>query len=99
MVANNSQPRGKLFSLGEVVATPAALAALTRSGESPATFIHRHAAGDWGEVCDHDRGANEWALANDGRLLSVYTTKQGEKLWIITEADRSVTTVLLPEDY
>ena len=61
--------------------------------------LDRHARGDWGEPCDEDRQANDDALKNGGRLLSVYRTKEGTKFWIITEADRSATTVLLPEDY
>ena len=61
--------------------------------------IYRHARGDWGEVCEEDRQSNEEALARGMRLLSVYRTPDGVKFWIITEADRSVTTVLLPEDY
>jgi hypothetical protein len=61
--------------------------------------INRHARGDWGEVCEEDRQSNEDALTHGGRLLSVYRTPEGVKFWIITEADRSVTTVLLPEDY
>lgn len=94
MIATN-----KPFPLGQVVATPGALEALARSGQSPADFLDRHAAGDWGDVDEHDRQANEDALVNDERLLSVYHTKQGERIWVITERDRSVTTLLLPNEY
>lgn len=59
----------------------------------------RHSRGDWGEVDEHDRQANEDALKDNARLLSVYRSADGTKFWVITEADRSVTTVLLPEDY
>ena len=61
--------------------------------------INRHLAGDWGDVCPPDWQANEDALKNGGRLLSVYHTQGGVKFWIITEADNSATTVLLPSDY
>ena len=59
----------------------------------------RHMAGDWGEVDAEDKAANDLALMDGSRLLSAYTTTKGQKLWIITEADRSVTTILLPSDY
>ena len=61
--------------------------------------IVRHATGDWGEVCEEDRAANDYALEHDLRLLSSYTDRLRTKFWIITEADRSATTVLLPDDY
>lgn len=61
--------------------------------------VTRHLAGDWGELCDEDRVANELALAEGGRLFSSYTQEGLQKIWIITEWDRSVTTVLLPEEY
>ncbi|HJN08637.1 MAG TPA: type I restriction endonuclease subunit M [Pirellulaceae bacterium] len=61
--------------------------------------LARHAAGDWGDVDEHDRSANEMALKDGSRLFSVYHAKDGTKFWIITEANRSSTTVLLPEDY
>ena len=87
------------FALGQLVATPGALAALTEAGQSPQAFIARHVGGDWGECCDEDRLANDQALLHDERLLSVYRTAMNVKLWIITEADRSSTCILLPEDY
>jgi hypothetical protein len=98
MVANNQTPR-PLFALGRLVATPAALAAIARSGESAAVFFRRHAAGDWGDVCVDDKKLNDDAVAAGERILSSYLTKKGEKIWIITEADRSVSTLLLPDDY
>ena len=93
---NPSQPR---FKLGRVVATPGALAALEKSGESASAFIKRHHVGDWGEVCTEDAEANEEALLSGERVFSVYHTAKNEKLYVITEADRSSTCVLLPEEY
>jgi len=87
------------FPLGKIVATPAALEALARAGQSPWDFLARHQQGDYGEVCEEDRRENELALQQGFRLLSVYTTLAGEKLWVITESDRSLTTLLLPADY
>jgi len=61
--------------------------------------LNRHVDCDWGDVCDEDRAQNEWALENEARLMSVYDSVAGERFWIITEADRSSTTILLPSDY
>jgi hypothetical protein len=83
--------------LGQTVATPAALRVLTRPDIAAA--LRRHAAGDWGDVDAHDRTANDDALRTGERLLSVYRAANGTAFWVITEADRSVTTVLLPDDY
>jgi hypothetical protein len=88
-----------LFSLGHLVATPAALAAIARSGESARVFFGRHAAGDWGDVCEEDKKLNDQAVSAGERLLSSYRTTKGEKIWIISDADRSATTLLLPDDY
>ena len=85
------------FSLGQMVATPNALSQLTHG--DILTALGRHVKGDWGQVCDEDRQENELSLKQGFRLLSVYAGANGTKFWIITEADRSVTTVLLPEDY
>ena len=87
------------FSLGQIVATPGALEAMSESGQVPAQFIARHVAGDWGEVCDEDKRLNDGALVDDSRILSAYTTAKGEKVWVITEADRSSTCILLPAEY
>jgi hypothetical protein len=87
------------FRLGKLVATPGALAALTEAGQSPMQFVSRHLQGDWGDCCEEDRQANEDALRNGDRLFSVYRTAKGVKLWVITEADRSSTCILLPEEY
>ena len=85
------------FRLGRIVATPNALSQLAE--EDIHRSIQRHQAGDWGDVSTDDREANEQALIEDARLWSVYQAGNGVKFWIITEADRSITTVLLPEDY
>jgi hypothetical protein len=85
------------FRLGHIISTPNALARL--SEEDILTGIQRHQAGDWGDVDDHDRLANERALAAGTRLLSVYHAANGTKFRLITEHDRRTTTVLLPEDY
>jgi hypothetical protein len=87
------------FSLGQLVATPGALAAVEQSGDNLACFIRRHVQGDWGELCADDIRENEFSVANGLRLLSAYRLKDGTKIWVITEADRSATTVLLPEEY
>jgi hypothetical protein len=85
------------FQLGRTVITRNALDRLTN--DDVQTALARHGAGDWGEVCPEDRQENEFSLREDYRLLSVYQSSAGEKFWIITEADRSATTVLMPEDY
>jgi hypothetical protein len=85
------------FRLGHIVATPNALSHLTN--EDVLKGIQRHQAGDWGDVCEQDRKENELSLESGYRLLSVYHATNGTKFWIITEADRSATTILLPEDY
>ena len=84
--------------LGRVVATPGALEALSDAGEHPLSYIARHAMGDWGELCGFDRWQNEIALCDGYRAFSSYETPVGH-VWVITEADRSVTIILLPEEY
>jgi hypothetical protein len=93
-----------LFSLGQVVATPAVLKAFERTGETPQTFLSRHARGDWGTVSAEDARANTRALKDGSRIFSAYKLKDGQKFWIITEAVgdddcRASTCVLLPDDY
>ncbi len=88
-----------LFSLGHIVATPGALAALENAGELPQLYLQRHVRGDWGEIPDEDREENELSLKEGFRIISSYRTSQGVRLWVITEADRSSTCVLLPEEY
>jgi hypothetical protein len=88
-----------MFPLGRILATPGALRALERANQSAAEFLARHSARDWGELDGEDIAENEYSLAHGFRLLSNYKTAASERLWIITEADRSVTTLLLPEEY
>ena len=85
------------FPLGRTVITRGALDAL--DGEEVLAGIARHARGDWGDLGSEDKVANDDALRVGARLLSAYHTDGGRKFWIITEADRSITTVLLPEEY
>jgi len=87
------------FPLGKLVATPDALDALAQSAQSPADFLSRHVRGDWGEVCEEDKQANDDALVHGERVLSAYRTLKDVRIWIITEADRSSTCILLPENY
>jgi len=87
------------FELGQIVATPGALAALKKAGQQPSEFLTRHINRDWGDLDEEDRKENEYGLEHGFRLLSAYKTNAGDRLWIITEADRSVTTFLLPEEY
>jgi hypothetical protein len=90
--------KGK-FALGQIVATQGAERALEESGEEAETFVQRHAQGDWGELGEHDRKENERALRHNTRLFSCYKTARGETLYVITEWDRSVTTILLADEY
>jgi hypothetical protein len=88
---------GTKFPLGQTVITSNALEQLTQDDVLRA--LKRHAAGDWGEVCHEDAQENELSLREGFRILSAYQSSVGVKFWIITEADRSATTVLMPEDY
>lgn len=87
------------LELGKVVATPGAIAALEEAGESALGYIQRHASRDWGDVPPEDWEENEFSIKRELRVLSSYALQNGTKIWIITEADRSVTTILLPEEY
>jgi hypothetical protein len=104
MVAQPARPKPR-FQLGRLVATPGAIAAMQRSHDDPLTFIERHRRGDWGDVCADDARLNDEAIAHEGdadlqsRVLSSYRTSGGETLWVITEADRSSTAILLPDEY
>nr|WP_315538687.1 type I restriction endonuclease subunit M [uncultured Comamonas sp.] len=110
MTLMSNAPR---FALGQIVATPCALDLLEQTGFSALALISRHVHGDWGDCCDEDKATNELSVQRHMRVMSVYRLVDAERLlqtpqdkrsslptvWIITEADRSVTTLLLPEDY
>ena len=87
------------FALGQTYITPGAEVALMISGQTAIEFLRRHMSCDWGELSDDDIAENELSLKQGFRLLSNYQTGKGQQLWIITEADRSATTVLLPSEY
>ena len=87
------------FYLGRVFSTPGAVEALAESNQHPLEFLQRHVSGDWGEVCEEDKRENELSIREGLRILSAYSTTRGTKLWVITEADRSSTTILLPSEY
>jgi hypothetical protein len=98
------RPQAKLnvgvFSLGQVVSTPGALNALNENGKDIAEYLQRHVNGDWGDLGDEDKQTNDAAVISaEDRILSAYILPDKTKVWIITEWDRSVTTVLLPEEY
>lgn len=95
----NSLPIIPLFPPGRIVATPGALALLEEANKSPSEFLSRHLRGDWGDLCQDDKAENELSLKHGFRLLSSYPVTDTDNLWIITEADRSVTTLLLPSEY
>ena len=89
-----------LFDLGLVVATPGALALLEDCCVNPEELLSRHQSGNWGDVDEYDRLENNYAVENGLRIMSVYTLPDSrEVVWVITERDRSVTTLLLPEEY
>ncbi len=92
-------PKNPLFKLGRLLMTPGAMEELQASGESPWTFLARHMTGDWGEVDAEDKALNDAAVKDGTSILSAYAISKGVRLWIITEADRSATTVLLPDEY
>ncbi len=87
------------FAVGQVVATPGALEALQEAGHQPLEFLTRHVQGDWGDLGDDDKKANDQALVTGARLLSAYDLRNSDRIWILTEADRSATTLLLPSEY
>ena len=97
--------RRHVFSLGRLLATPGALEAFKRAGQQPSVFLHRHQSGDWGDLGTEDKQANDASVRHEGkpdqqqRILSAYKLSDSTKVWIITEWDRSITTILLPEEY
>ena len=93
------------FRLGKTVITPGAIEALSKSNQLPDSFLQKHQNGEWGKLCEEDANLNNEAIAHEGeegkqmRVMSVYKTNKNETIWIITERDRSVTTLLLPSEY
>jgi hypothetical protein len=88
-----------LFDLGQLVATPGALTVLEKAGQNPMEFLSRHVTGDWGEIPEEDKQENQFSLEQGFRLLSSYRTTAGDRVWVITEGNRSHTTLLLPDEY
>ena len=88
---------GRLFALGQIVITRRAQNVLSSRDLNEALI--RHLEGDWGQVCESDRQLNDSAIQDGGRIMSEYCSGSGVRFWIITEYDRSVTTILLPSDY
>jgi len=88
-----------LFPPGQIVATPGALETLARANQTPNEFLLPHVSGDWGDMDAQDRAENMYSLKQGFRVMSSYRTKSGDMLWLITEADRASTTLLLPEEY
>ncbi|HEV8430099.1 MAG TPA: hypothetical protein VGQ41_19510 [Pyrinomonadaceae bacterium] len=98
--SNTTRPNiGARFALGETFITPGAQEALDIAGQTVIQFLRRHMSGDWGELSGDDAQENELSITEGLRLLSSYRTAKGQKIWIITEADRSATTILLPSEY
>ena len=87
------------FELGQTLITPGARDAIEEAGQAPHEFLLRHGAGDWGELSDDDRKENELSVEHGFRILSAYTTSKGQRVLVITEADRRATTILLSEEY
>jgi hypothetical protein len=88
-----------LLELGEVVATPGALKALAVAQVEPRALLARHRGGDWGEIPPEDARENRRSLEHGWRVISSYPLSTGARVWVLTEADRSATTLLLPEEY
>jgi hypothetical protein len=91
--------RKPLFDLGQLVATPGALAALEKTGQNAMEFLSRHVRGDWGDILEEDKKENQFSLEKGFRLMSSYRTTADDVVWVITEANRSHTTLLLPNEY
>ncbi|WIY36658.1 hypothetical protein QRO11_10170 [Paracidovorax citrulli] len=92
-------PTTELFPLGQLTVTQGAAPYLFSGVISALGIVSRHQSGDWGDLCEHDRRCNDHAVRSGGRILSAYRVDGTTRLWVITESDRSVTTVLLPSEY
>lgn len=91
--------KGPLFELGQIVSTPGAIALMEKVRANASELLNRHVAGDFGDCCPEDLEANEQAVENEERVFSVYKLIEDQTVWIITEADRSSTCILLPSEY
>jgi hypothetical protein len=103
---SSTTPKTPRFQLGKVYCTPGALETMERLQVNPLALLGRHIRGDWGSVCSEDALSNVQALRDGSRIFSVYeltanndTASTSESIWLITEADRSATTILLPDEY
>ena len=100
MAKRNEDPRSRhTFALGQIVMTPGAASAFAATGERPFPLLARHQQRDWGEVSPEDATENDFSVAHGFRVLSAYVLRDGTRIWILTEADRSATTILLPDEY
>jgi hypothetical protein len=88
-----------ILELGMIVITPGALRLLESRGKTPLEYLQRHIVGDWGNLGSEDREANDYSAGHELRVLSAYRIDRDTKIWVITEADRSNTTILLPDEY
>ncbi|AJE99142.1 hypothetical protein SG18_14830 [Pandoraea apista] len=96
----NQEPQKPQFPLGDILATAGAVEVLSRTNTNVVELLRRHVSGDWGVVCAADELLNQQAILGRGRILSSYVIgPQQERVWIITEADRSATTILTPAEY
>jgi hypothetical protein len=95
---HDQRPQPK-FALGQTVATPGVLEQLQVAGQDPLALLQRHVTGDWGDLDDEDKRENDFSVDRNLRILSAYKLETGVKVWVITESDRSVTTILLPSEY
>lgn len=98
ILIHNSLP-APLFSSGKLTMTCGIAERVQQGVLNPLPYLRRHLTGDWGDICEDDRKQNALALKHNNRLLSVYRVTPFLTIWIITEGDRSVTTVLLPDEY
>ncbi len=99
---DNRNDNGRLrrpFTLGQIITTPGAVAAFAATGERPFPLLARHQQGDWGDISAEDAAENGLSVTHSFRILSAYPLKNGTGIWILTEADRSATTILLPDEY
>jgi hypothetical protein len=99
MDTQSSAVKKPLFKLGQIVTTPGAIEAFSTNNQDPMIFIKRHVTGDWGDMKEEDKKENDFSVGKELRIFSAYHLKDRTKIWVITEADRSATTFLLPEEY